>query len=51
MKCGKVDLKLVVVLAIKLHLLEPVAPQDLRRKVGGPEDIYFQASIDVNDTY
>ena len=36
-KCGEVDLKLVVVLPVELHLLKPVAPENLTRQIGSPE--------------
>ena len=34
---GEVDLKLVVVLPVELHLLKPVAPENLTRQIGSPE--------------
>ena len=35
---GEVDLKLVVILPVELHLLKPVAPENLTRQIGSPED-------------
>ena len=35
---GEVYLKLVVVLPVELHLLKPVAPENLTRQIGSPED-------------
>ena len=39
MKRGEVDLKLVVVLPVKLHLLKPVTPENLTRQIGSPAQI------------